>query len=721
VNCEYDDCVPAGTIDADGYCDQCGRVPKPGSQPHRSEPETHPLSGLGSQTATGTRPRSTAVASSAGRRLGAGLVQIPPVPERDPAAAVLADPQVAEHKRYCACGEPVGRRRGDAPGRTQGFCRKCGQPFSFTPKLQEGELVAGQYEVIGCLAHGGLGWIYLARDLKVSFLVVLKGLLNSGDDDALAVALAERRFLAEVEHPNIVKIYNFVEHDGDGYIVMEYVGGSSLRAIQESRREANGGTPAPLPVEQALAMVIEILPAIGHLHDLGLLYCDFKPDNVIQTARTLKLIDLGGVYRMDDRSSPIYGTKGYQAPEIAETGPTVTSDLYTVARTLAVLCTDFRGYQSTYRSSLPAQSDVPLYAGCDSLYKLLERATATNPDDRFQSADEMGAQLLGVLREVVAAQTGKPAPGTSTLFTAEGRGSTALPDWRALPVPLVNADDPASGFIASIGAAEPDELIETLRTAPDRTNEVDLWLARALLDVERWGEALVVLDQVEAADPWEWRTAWYRGVAAAASGDHGAAAGHFRQVYRQHPGELAPKLALGHCAESAGDHQSAASWYEIVGRTDRSFTSAIFGLARCRLALGDRAGAIAAYEWIAETSSAYVDAKLTEAAVLLGTNGSAPATTDLIRAAHIADRLALGTEQRARLSAAILETALRVVDAGLADLDTAATVLGRSLTDRDVRLGLESTYRVLARHADTTAERIALVDRANAVRPRTLL
>jgi len=72
-------------------------------------------------------------------------------------------------------------------------------------------VVGGQYEVVGCLAHGGLGWIYLARDRNVSGRwVVLKGLLNSGDPDAYAAAISERQFLAEVEHPLIVEIYNFV-------------------------------------------------------------------------------------------------------------------------------------------------------------------------------------------------------------------------------------------------------------------------------------------------------------------------------------------------------------------------------------------------------------------------------------------------------------------------------------------------------------------------------
>ncbi len=64
---------------------------------------------------------------------------------------------------------------------------------------------------------------------------MLKGLLNAGDDDAMAAALAERRFLAEVEHPNIVKIFNFVQHAHAGYIVMEYIGGRSLKRAAHGR------------------------------------------------------------------------------------------------------------------------------------------------------------------------------------------------------------------------------------------------------------------------------------------------------------------------------------------------------------------------------------------------------------------------------------------------------------------------------------------------------
>ncbi|WP_443065436.1 tetratricopeptide repeat protein [Streptomyces sp. NBC_00536] len=394
------------------------------------------LSGsAGSSRSVSVRSSGAAAGHSGRSRLGAGLVNVPEVPRPDPSASVLENPEVPERKRFCSkadCGAPVGRSRGDRPGRTEGFCTKCGHPYSFVPKLASGDVVHGQYEVAGCLAHGGLGWVYLAVDRAVSDRwVVLKGLLDTGDQDAMAAAISERRFLAEIEHSNIVRIYNFVEHldqrtgSLDGYIVMEYVGGKSLKEIANERRQADGRRD-PLPVEQACAYGIEALEALGHLHSRNLLYCDFKVDNAIQQADQLKLIDMGAVRRMDDDESAIYGTVGYQAPEVAELGPSVASDLYTVARTLAVLTFDFQGYTNVFVDSLPDPDHIEVFRRYESFYRLLVRATDPDPGRRFASAQEMADQLTGVLREVVALQTGRPRPQLSTLFGPELRVTDTL-------------------------------------------------------------------------------------------------------------------------------------------------------------------------------------------------------------------------------------------------------------------------------------------------------
>jgi serine/threonine-protein kinase PknG len=722
MNCAREGCN--GTI-VDGYCDECGMAPARPAGEVVASVQAPPSSALTASTLGLSRRATTGrTRASARARLGAGLVEIQPVPFRDPADAVLgAAAVVPESRRFCPrCGEPVGRGSDGSPGRTSGFCRKCGTPFSFEPQLTASVVVAGQYEVVGCIAHGGMGWIYLARDRNVSDRwVVLKGLLNSSDDDAMAAALAERRFLAEVEHPNIVKIFNFVQHESSGYIVMEYVGGQSLKQILTARREANGGEPDPLPPAQAIAYMLEILPALGYLHQLGLLFCDFKIDNVIQTQHSLKLIDLGGVYRMDDPSASVFGTVGYQAPEIASSGPSIASDLFTVARTLAVLCFDFRGYQSNCRFTLPSQDSVPVLERYDSLYQLLLTGTAPDPDDRFQSAEEMADQLYGVLREVVSAEEGRTVPTASKLFTGPVRGDNERPDWRVLPRPLVDRDDPAAGYLATITSTDPEQMLADLRAAPDRTVEVVLRLAAELIDVGDWDSAEEALAEVEALDRWEWRVGWYRGVMDLARGRVADSRASFTAVYRLLPGELAPKLALGMACESGGGTISeAACWYEIVSRTDPGFTAATFGLARCRVAAGDRAGALAAYDRVPDSSSAYVEAQTARIRCLTDTNGAAPSSADeLLVAGSILESLPVRGEQRVRLQADVLESALALVAQGGAFDDGRASLLGYRFLERDLRFGVERSYRELARWAPSSSERIELVDRANRVRPRT--
>ncbi|MFB6837395.1 tetratricopeptide repeat protein [Streptomyces sp. NPDC056361] len=744
------------------------------------------LSGASTARSVSVRSSGSSTGQSARNRLGAGLVAIPEVPRPDPRAAVMENAEVPERKRFCSrsdCGAPVGRSRGDRPGRTEGFCTKCGHPYSFVPKLRAGDIVHGQYEVVGCLAHGGLGWIYLAVDRAVSDRwVVLKGLLDTGDQDAMAAAISERRFLAEIEHSNIVRIYNFVEHldqrtgSLDGYIVMEYVGGKSLKEIANDRRTPDGRRD-PLPVEQACAYGIEALEALGHLHSRNLLYCDFKVDNAIQTEDQLKLIDMGAVRRMDDDESAIYGTVGYQAPEVAEVGPSVASDLYTVARTLAVMTFDFQGYTNVFVDSLPDPEHIAVFRTYESFYRFLVRATDPDPARRFASAQEMAEQLTGVLREVVSLQSGRPRPALSTLFGTEvrvtdtalfaelaedvsllgarrgrgRRGGTAgapgtptaagLPAGAALagllapvdtpatalalPVPRVDPGDPNAGFLAGLAAAAPGELLAALQAAPAPSVELRLRTLRAELELGDLRSAAGTLAGLEERDPDDWRVVWYRGVTSLVTGDHEQAALAFDAVYDAFPGEPAPKLALGVCAEVLGQLDNAAEYYHLVWTTDPSFVSAAFGLARVRLAAGDRTGAVQALESVPEASIHYTAARVAAVRARLRRRPAhEPLGTDLTAAATQVSALqgfGLDAVRREQLSTEVLGTALDWVLSGSpgAAPGGGALLLGSELDERGLRFGLERSYRVLARLAQQGDERIELVERANRFRPRT--
>ncbi|MEE1785376.1 tetratricopeptide repeat protein [Streptomyces sp. SP17BM10] len=778
----------AGTIDADGYCDECG-LTAPGTdtgitQPYvpsaRVAPDTgnsvrsmsartgssrsmsgrsrsHRSTRTGSSRSVSVRSTRGSVSAGTRSRLGAGLVSVPTVETADPSLAVLENPEVPERKRFCAkCEAPVGREKDGRPGRPDGFCTKCGTPYSFTPKLRRGDLVGGQYEVVGCLAHGGLGWIYLAVDRRVNDKwVVLKGLLNTGDEDALAAAVAERRFLAEVDHPNIVRIINFAEHldigsgSTDGYIVMEYVGGKSLKDIANDRRTPDGRRE-PLPVEVGIAYALEALPALGYLHARGLIYCDFKIDNVIQSGDALKIIDMGAVCRLD-HDGPIYGTVGYQAPEIASLGPSPASDLYTVARTLAVLTFDFQGYSTTYRDSLPGPEDVEVFATYESYYRFLVRATDPDPARRFASAEEMADQLTGVLREVLALQDGRARPAPSTLFGPELRvvdTELVLPTEHAgqlrvagldpaaaalaLPVPRVDPGDPNAGFLATLLATDPREALAALAGAPADSAERRLRELRALLELGRHDEAQAALAALEQDHSDDWRVVWYRGLAALVGATTGsgapdeaslrAAAEAFDAVYDAFPGESAPKLALAICAELLGDGGDAAEFYRLVWTTDQSYLSAAFGLARVRLGEGMRPDAVRVLESVPATSSQYTAARIAAVRARLRERpATEPLGADLAAGSDQLTALKLDDRRREELSVEVLRAALGWVTAGSAGAAQGGrpTVLGRPADERELRFALEQSYRVLARLADRAETRIEMVERANRARPRT--
>jgi serine/threonine-protein kinase PknG len=503
---------------------------------------------------------------------------------------------------------------------------------------------------------------------------------------------------------------------------MEYVGGKTLKQIRQER--------GALPVAEAIAYIHRILPAFAYLHRQGLVYCDFKPDNVMMEKDDVKLIDLGGVRRLDDDKGDIYGTAGYSAPE-AGAGPTAASDLFTVGRTLAVLITDIRGFTKEHQYTLPSAQEEPRFAQQESLYRFLLKATAQNADDRFENGEEMAEQLLGVLREVVAVETGKPRPGTSVYFGADllaldaGSHSEAnVPNAAHLPSPLLDLEDPAAQAVGGAQALpEPARRVSALRFACaqfPKSREARLRLAAALSDSGEFAEAEDMLAVLGKLDAWDWRVLWFEGRMRLMQADPGGARKLFDQVYFDLPGEIAPKLALGLSAELAGDLAVARQMYDLVSRTDPGFVSSVFGLARCHAREQDRRGAVEALERISPASALFVRSRVEAARALVSRDGkvAAPSLEDLVSASTLAESVALDGMEKFTLASQILATAVEVAAAGKMTAN-GTKILGQPVEERSLRFGLESSYRSMARLA-TGEERISLIDRANAARPRTL-
>ena len=726
-----------GTIE-DGYCDVCGHAAvksaaaRAGSSSTgassfsaRSSSASGPLSsasagttGTGStpisRSATGSRRTSHSSSRTTRKQLGAGLITLPDLPSLEPEKAILLDPKVPERKRFCAkCEAPLKREAG--------FCGKCGTKYSFIPTLRAGDVVANQYEVRGPIAFGGLGWIYLAFDRLLSRYVVLKGLLNTQDASAAAAAMAERQFLAAVKHPNIVGIYNFVQFGAEGFIVMEYVGGKTLKQICQER--------GPLPVAEAIAYIHRILPAFAYLHRLGLVYCDFKPDNVMLERDDVKLIDMGGVRRIDDSQGDIYGTVGYSAPE-AGAGPTPASDFFTIGRTLAVLLIDIHGFGKEHRYTLPNAQEEPKFAGQESLYRLLLKATAQAADDRFEDADEMAEQALGVLREVVAVETGKPRPGPSIFFGADQLALNAgnemqpvLADPQHLPLPALDTNDVAAQAVSSaIAQGHPEQRVAALRIVAQqyhRSREAKLQLAGSLAEAGLYPESDDLLKKLGVEDPWDWRVLWFQARTLLAQRRAAEARKLFDQVYFDLPGEITPKLALGLTAELVEDLPLALKMYDLVSRTDPSYVTAVFGLARCLERMGDRSAAVAALNRIPSSSALWLRSRVQAAMILARDTQVAPRLEDLVSASQVAQGLTLTGLNKVMLSSAILNAAVAQVQTNAIKANPAASICGAPVDEARLRSSLEANLREMARYS-APDERIRLVDQANQVRPRTL-
>jgi serine/threonine-protein kinase PknG len=706
-------------VGANGFCDKCGS-PR-GARPDEAASET---------------------TSSWG---GGDVYSLPSIAVGEP--SLLTDPTYPEERQYCGtCEAPVGRRIGAQPAIVEGACHRCGTRFSFLPKLRTGDVVAGRYEVLGWLAIGGLGWLYLAQDQFLADMrVVLKGVHNPTDQLALQLARKERDTLSRLDHPNIVRIITYVEHPNprtgvpDEFIVMEHVPGLSLQAVLDEGRE--------LHLEDVTAYGRYILAALDHLHGQQLLYCDMKPDNVMHSGSRIKVIDLGGTRAFGDRHSAKVGTRPFQVDdaEIARHGLTVRSDVHTVGVTLKRL----------FEAARERESDLDELAfAVRSMHLVLDRATAPY-EERFASAVEMSEQLDGVHREILSLRDHKPRRMPATRFAnthhrldvslgmvpgLDRWTRTVKPDGAIedgcpspqvaaarLPAPRPSETDPVAEFLATRSTTEPRQLIREYAKAPAESVELHLARARAHLELGEPAEAQTGIDRAAAMlGEWsehDWRIAWHDGLLWLAKNDVEAARLAFQDVYADVPGEVAPKLAIGFCLELQRKYTEAKQHYEVAWRRDEQ-ASAAFGLARICLRAGDRAGAVDHLDKVPRVSRHYDAARVAAVRVLLARLGDQRPEVRHIEAAS--ERMPLlyldggepNGETRQRLTTTLLEVALEHVRTGDGALRGDA-LLGEVVTKRGLKERLEKSFRVLADHAADDRQRHVLIDVANESRPRT--
>jgi len=682
------------------------------------------------------RSEVSARSTSKRRNAAAGLFDVtplPPVPANDvvrPGLSIPAEqrvcynPDCSGHVRDAngnvTTPYNLYRKKGDGTPLDKGKCNKCHSPFDFSPIPTDTEI--GQYKVLGPMAVGGCGFIYGAFDLWVGRNVVLKGLLNSRDPEAQANAVTERKFLAELSDPHIVNILNFVTYENEGtgdtqtFIVMEYIDGHMLKTLLKQHMKDNNNERMPLT--EAIYYILGILPAFSYLHKKGVLYCDFKPDNAMVQGDRMRLIDVGGARKKDDTESPYYATRGYAAPEaVNQQVVSVSSDLYTIIRTLAVLTLDFKWREGEeHEFSLPEPDQEPLFRKYECFYRLLIRGHE-DPDQRWQSADELGDQLLGVLNEIVAIDTQEQKPAVSSFFAADVLRDPGKPTFLSIPDLKIDQEDPARSLIeaalASSDAQEQRSLYEQAIQQFPKSSEAPLRLAQALTDIGSYDEAQKLIDDCIVHDPFDFRNYWMRGRLFVARGQHEEAFKHFDAVYSELPGELAPKLALGIAAELKGDIDTAIRYYKLVAGVDRNFVTAAFGLART-VKQQDPVAAAEAYELVPASSISYVPALTAKVRTLLS------GTIDV-------DGLNSISQTMARIPGDTLETHKLRADVFAAAIAQCATLkapdgsklLGIDLHERALRLAAEAELRACARYAERDDDKIRFVNDANRIRPVT--
>lgn len=532
------------------------------------------------------------------------------------ALAKQEPPPAAPAQRCPACGNT---RRG-----TERFCRQCGhgydhgsptassaapRPASERHRLPSGAILGSKYRIVQPIGTGGMGAVYLAEDMVLKRSVVIKTLVTSDDAQLAAQSIKEREFLATLKHSNLVSIYDFFSLGNEGYIVMEYVQGKTLFQIMEE----HGG---PLAVGEAIRYVLGILPAFTYLARLNLVYCDFKPQNVIlevlkDGTQLCKLIDLGTVIECVPEPADVFGTEGYYAPE-AVSCPTPETDLYSICRTLAQMVTWME--MDTPKVGLPPAGEYPVFQEHPVLYRLLHRGTHPDPARRFASAEELGDQLAGVLRQLVGGVPGVPV--SSRLFLSGGvgtapgrlglRAATVL-DEQDKAIDLLRHGDQALwggnptnalGYYSQAVSSNPKSLDGHLRLA-------DLYLERG-----DFTQALSHLAQAQRIVPTHWKLAWYRARLLEAQNDLDAASAQYISLMGELPGELPPTHALARVRARQGNDQGAVDLYRTILRADPHNTEAILGMAHSLIRLRQWEEATRVLASISPTTARYAEAQL---------------------------------------------------------------------------------------------------------------
>ncbi len=271
----------------------------------------------------------------------------------------------------------------------------------------------GPYEVIAPLGAGGMGEVYRARDSRLERTVAIKILPPDAQrPDTIDRFRREGRVLSRLSHPHICSVHDVGEENGVAFLVMEYLEGDTL---------ADRLVSGPLPLEQALRHAYHVATALDEAHRQGVVHRDLKPGNIMLTRAGVKVLDFGlaklreaeddgsevGTRSVDlTAEGAVVGTVPYMAPEQLEGRPAdARTDIFAFGVVVYEMVTGTRPFKGNNRASIitailasePELINTLRPMAPPLLDRVVRRCLAKDPEERWQTARDLAAELMFIL------------------------------------------------------------------------------------------------------------------------------------------------------------------------------------------------------------------------------------------------------------------------------------------------------------------------------------
>ncbi len=317
----------------------------------------------------------------------------------------------------------------------------------------------GKYDIVRVLGRGAMGVVYHAHDPLLDRSVALKVMLpqTAADPDQKARFEREARAAAKIVHRNVLTVFDLGYHqDGSPYIAMELLKGKDL--LQTMREDA------PLPLDQKLNVIVQLLDGLAHAHEVGVIHRDIKPANVFLAADgTVKIMDFGVArFTMSAATNTgmVMGTPDYMSPEQVQGGKLDgRTDLWSVGCMLHELITGTRPFAAESLMTIfyrithePPSPELPAAPQYDLLRPVVNRALARDVDQRYASAGEFAAALRELLKAL------PPEASIAPPSTGAGPASVTPTD--------VPTTEHAVDLLEALAEEEIDALAAAMRRGP---------------------------------------------------------------------------------------------------------------------------------------------------------------------------------------------------------------------------------------------------------------